>query len=53
MNVDNVQEKRLVVGVSGSTCSGKTTLVALLKNLFPNSKVFNQDQYYFLEDDPR
>ena len=45
--------KKMVVGISGSTCSGKTTLVEMLKQVFPHSVVFNQDHYYFLEDDTR
>jgi len=40
----------LVVGVSGATCSGKTTICNILRRLFVNSRVFNQDVYYWEED---
>lgn len=43
----------LVVGISGATCSGKTTLALKLKKLFPKSKIFHQDDYFLEVDDPR
>jgi uridine kinase len=41
------------VGISGATCSGKTTLSYLLGKLFYNSRVYKQDDFYYAEDDPR
>jgi uridine kinase len=42
----------LVVGISGATCSGKTTICNILRRIFVNSRVFNQDDYYWKEDSP-
>jgi len=39
-----------VVGISGATCSGKTTVCKILRNIFVNSRLFHQDEYYWLED---
>lgn len=44
---------KLVVGISGATCSGKTTVVRLLKSVFPSATTFNQDGYYHPIDDTR
>lgn len=43
----------LVIGVSGVTCGGKTTLATELNNLFPNSRVISQDDYFLDVNDPR
>jgi len=43
----------LVLGISGATCSGKTTICNILRRIFVNSRVFNQDDYYWKEDDSR
>jgi len=40
----------IVLGVSGATCSGKTTICNILKRIFINTRVFNQDDYYWPED---
>eukprot|EP00088_Acartia_fossae_P004678 TRINITY_DN12015_c0_g1_i1.p1 TRINITY_DN12015_c0_g1~~TRINITY_DN12015_c0_g1_i1.p1 ORF type:complete len:211 (+),score=17.98 TRINITY_DN12015_c0_g1_i1:311-943(+) len=40
----------LVLGISGATCSGKTTICNILRRIFVNSRVFNQDDYYWPED---
>jgi len=40
----------LIVGLSGATCSGKTTLANLLHKLFLNSSHLNQDLYYWEDD---
>jgi nicotinamide/nicotinate riboside kinase len=37
----------LVVGLSGASCSGKTTIGNILQRIFKNSSVFNQDLYYW------
>lgn len=38
---------RLVVGISGVSCSGKTTLTKLIKATFPWASVVHQDAYYY------
>lgn len=43
----------LVVGICGVTCGGKTTLATKLNQIFPNSKVVSQDDYYLDLDNPR
>ncbi|XP_044761030.1 nicotinamide riboside kinase 1 [Coccinella septempunctata] len=43
----------LVIGISGATCSGKTTLALELQKLFPKSRIFHQDDYFLEVDDPR
>ena len=40
----------LIVGISGATCSGKTTLANALHKVIPNSIALNQDQYYWDDD---
>ncbi|CAL8096374.1 unnamed protein product [Orchesella dallaii] len=41
---------RLVVGISGASCTGKTTLTKLLRATFPWSSVVHQDAYYHPND---
>lgn len=43
----------LIIGLSGVTCGGKTTLAAELNKLFPKSRVINQDEYFLPVTDPR
>ncbi|XP_034937504.1 nicotinamide riboside kinase 1 [Chelonus insularis] len=43
----------LVIGISGTTCSGKTTLAKRLHENFQNSKLISQDSYFLPENDPR
>ena len=40
----------LIVGISGATCSGKTTIADVLHKVIPNSIALNQDQYYWHDD---
>uniref|UniRef100_A0A1B6DYV3 Phosphoribulokinase/uridine kinase domain-containing protein n=1 Tax=Clastoptera arizonana TaxID=38151 RepID=A0A1B6DYV3_9HEMI len=42
-----------VLGISGITCGGKTTLVDGLKEKYPQLKNIRQDDYFLSEDDPR
>ena len=37
----------LVIGISGATCSGKTTLANALHKMINNSIALNQDQFYW------
>jgi len=39
-----------VIGISGATCSGKTTLSKQLQDFLPNTIVFNQDKYFWPTD---
>jgi len=43
----------IVIGLSGVTNSGKTTVSNKLKTTLPNIKVFNMDDYFLAEEDPR
>lgn len=45
--------KRLVIGVAGTTCSGKSTLASEIHKAFPRSIMINQDNYFLPVDDPR
>lgn len=45
--------KTLVVGISGTTCSGKTTVATKLHENIVNSILINQDDYFLNDDDPR
>lgn len=45
--------KWVVVGVSGATCSGKTTLAKNLHKVFPQSVTISQDDYFFPPDSTR
>lgn len=40
----------LVIGISGATCSGKTTLANAINRVISNSIVLNQDKYYWAEN---
>ena len=46
----NASRNCLIVGISGATCSGKTTLANALHKVIPNSIALNQDQYYWNDD---
>jgi uridine kinase len=42
----NVVRKAVVVGISGCSSSGKTTLSRLLRDIFPNTFVLHEDDFY-------
>lgn len=42
--------KWAVVGISGATCSGKTTLAENLHKMLPQSVIVSQDDYFFPVD---
>ena len=46
MNSLRLVQKATVVGISGVTCAGKSSLAKLLKNVFPNATVICQDDYF-------
>lgn len=46
-------KKWLVVGISGATCSGKTTLATELRKELKDSVLISQDDYFLPVDDSR
>ncbi|KAL6267205.1 hypothetical protein P5V15_000282 [Pogonomyrmex californicus] len=43
----------IVIGISGATCSGKSTLANKIHNDYPTSIMVRQDDYFLPPDDPR
>lgn len=41
--------KALIVAISGCSSSGKTTLARLLRDIFPNTFILHQDDFYKAE----
>jgi len=41
-----LRRKAVVVGISGASSSGKTTLSRLLRDIFPNTSVLHEDDFY-------
>lgn len=46
MKMASQERKALVVGLSGASSSGKTTLARLLRDIFPNTFVLHEDDFY-------
>lgn len=46
-------KKWFVIGISGATCSGKTSLTTQLHQELKNSIVLHQDNYFLSKNDPR
>lgn len=46
-------KKWFVIGISGTTCSGKTSVATQLHEKLKNSIVLHQDNYFLSKDDPR
>ncbi|KAK0708997.1 P-loop containing nucleoside triphosphate hydrolase protein [Lasiosphaeria miniovina] len=44
------QQRAVVVGISGCSSSGKTTLARLLRDMFPGTFILHQDDFYKTED---
>lgn len=42
-----IKEKVLIVGISGVSSSGKTTLARLLRDIWPDSFVLHEDDFYW------
>lgn len=42
--------KLLTIGISGASCSGKTSVASMLEKVLPWCSVINQDKYYHEED---
>ena len=43
-------KKAVVIGISGCSSSGKTTLARLLRDIFPNTFILHEDDFYKPED---
>jgi nicotinamide/nicotinate riboside kinase len=43
-------KKAIVIGISGCSSSGKTTLARLLRDIFPNTFILHEDDFYKPED---
>lgn len=47
------KDKWFVIGISGVTCGGKTTLASKLTNILCPVYLFNQDKYFYPDDSPK
>ncbi|KAI1333947.1 P-loop containing nucleoside triphosphate hydrolase protein [Xylariaceae sp. FL0016] len=45
------KRKAIVVGISGASSSGKTTLARLLRDVFPNTFILHEDDFYRPENE--
>lgn len=45
-----VNKKAIVIGISGCSSSGKTTLARLLRDIFPHTFILHEDDFYKPED---
>jgi nicotinamide/nicotinate riboside kinase len=43
------ERKAVIVGISGASSSGKTTLARLLRDTFPNTFILHEDDFYKAE----
>lgn len=43
--------KAIIVGISGPSSSGKTTLARLLRDVFPNTFILHEDDFYRAEEE--
>lgn len=39
-------QKAAIVAISGCSSSGKTTLARLLRDIFPNTMILHEDDFY-------
>lgn len=44
-------QKAVIVGLSGCSSSGKTTLARLLRDIFPNTFILHEDDFYRPEEE--
>lgn len=49
----NPRSDWIVIGVSGVTCGGKTTLANRLKDALSPAYIFHQDKYFYPDDSPK
>lgn len=45
------ESKALIVALSGCSSSGKTTLARLLRDIFPNTFILHEDDFYKAEEE--
>ncbi|KAK3680731.1 nicotinamide riboside kinase 1 [Podospora appendiculata] len=45
------KQKAIVIGISGCSSSGKTTLARILRDIFPNTFILHEDDFYKAEDE--
>jgi len=50
-NMTDSRRNALVVGISGASSSGKTTLSRLLRDIFPNTFILHEDDFYKPEEE--
>lgn len=50
--IKDYSDKWIVIGISGVTCGGKTTLANQLKDKLAPVYVFHQDKYFYPDDSP-
>lgn len=43
--------KAILVGISGASSSGKTTIARLLRDIIPNTFVLHEDDFYKPDDE--
>jgi len=48
---DGGPNKCIVVGISGASSSGKTTLARLLRDIFPSTFILHEDDFYKVESE--
>ncbi|XP_029162145.1 nicotinamide riboside kinase 1 [Nylanderia fulva] len=53
MSSDTKMKQWLVIGISGATCSGKSTLANKIRDSFSGSIMVHQDDYFLPSSDPR
>ncbi|XP_029661711.1 nicotinamide riboside kinase 1 [Formica exsecta] len=51
--MNKIMMQWFVIGISGATCSGKSTLANKILDNFPKSVMVRQDDYFLPSDDPR
>lgn len=44
------QDKVLLIGLSGPSCSGKTTLARLLRDIWPSTFILHEDDFYWSDN---
>jgi len=48
---DGGPNKGIVVGISGASSSGKTTLARPLRDIFPSTFILHEDDFYKVESE--
>ncbi|KAI9696926.1 MAG: ribosylnicotinamide kinase [Bogoriella megaspora] len=51
MESSKEQKKQFLIGLSGPSSSGKTTLARLLRQILPMANIVHQDDFYFKDSD--